>query len=186
MKTYIHLLFVLWPVLSFSQTEASNVQDQLPEEILTFYTDTNLINILTTSAEKSKMVSFLERGEIQHAPSSKREFYVVELLKHVVGKEVRNSAAMPNSIGQQNQNLSRDIYDIQNWQESDGCIYVSLHASSISEEDNIKMIKLFDEGKFDQEFKSLATFNLKAKEIHKWIFRDNQWYKNEVRVVLTR
>jgi len=182
---FIFVFCYLIPILGFGQTESKNTGETLPAEIQTFYANTNLVNALTTSSEKSKLVHFLEDGATENAPSSKREFYVFELLKQVVGKEVTNSTAMPNTFNSQYQISSSNIYEIQNWEKSKGCIYVTIHTSNIGIEDNIKMIELYDAGKFDKSLGELSSPEFVATEIHTWILIEKKWYKNEVALVLT-
>ena len=187
MKIYIFIVFIVWPILSYSQNVDKMGQDDLPNEIQDYYKSLNLVNSLSTTSEKSSLAQYLEDGNVKKAPSSSREFFIVELLKDVIWREINTQLPMPNKFDDNRQEASRILYEIIKWQKTNDFISITMNTSQISVEDNIKIIEYYetDKSNLDNELNSLSSPSFLAKEIHKWILINKKWYKKEVKIILT-
>ncbi len=181
MRTMLLLFWCALPAISFSQSF------ETPAEIQHYYQKLNFINSFSTTSEESRLVKYLEKGDPDNAPSSKREFFVMNLLQDIHNQELETKSAIPNKF-KSGGVKARVFYEISHCSEADGSIKVTVKTYQISVADNIKMIKLFDEEKVDwnEGISSLSNSSMISTEIHHWVLIENQWLKKKVAVVLTR
>lgn len=187
MRTFLILIFTAIPSITFAQSDSKNDLSVLPKSIIEYYKNLNLINSFSTTSEKSSLVKFLENGKSKNAPSSKREYFVLQLLEINMSSELTFASQMPNASGSSNHIKSRVIYEISSWNLSEDIIAVTVQTSKMSEPDNIKMIEFFEFEKLDPDTDALSIPSTVfiATEVHKWVFKNGQWYKQEVSVVFT-
>jgi len=187
MRSFFVLYCLTLPLVSFAQIDGDIDRPGLPNSITEYYQNLNLINAFSTTSEQASLVKFLENGNAKNEPLSKREYFVLQLIKKTNYKELTITSQMPNASGSKKHIRSRVIYELSNWNKSDGYIAVTVQTSKMSEFDNIKMINLFDAEIPDLDADSLPmpTTNFLATEVHKWVRMKNKWYKKDVKVVLT-
>jgi hypothetical protein len=182
------ILFIFWCTLpATSLSQSSNEFNEPPVEIQHYYKKLNFINSFSTTSEESRLVKYLEKGDPDHAPTSKREFFVMNLLQDVHAQELELKSPIPNKF-EDGLTKSKVFYEITDCSGADGNVKVTVKTYQISFEDNIKMIKLFDEEKMDRNegiISLLSNPSLISSEIHHWVLIDNQWLKKKVAVVLT-
>jgi hypothetical protein len=187
MRTLLLLFFSAMSFFTFTQSDHKNDLSELPESMIEYYKNLNLINSFSTTPEKASLVRFLENGKSKNAPSSKREYFVLQLLEINRSNELTFASQMRNTFGSSKHIKSRVIYEISKWNKSEESIAVIVQTSQMSEPDNIKMIQYFESENpelYTDEFTMPSTVFI-ATEVHTWVFRNGKWYKQEVSVVLT-
>ena len=187
MRTYLILFFSTLSFITLAQNDSKNDLSELPISINEYYKNLNLINSFSTTSEKASLANYLENGKARNAPSSKREYFVLQLLENTRSKELIFTSQMPNAFGNSKHIKSRVIYEISKWNKSAEFIAVTVKTSQMSVTDNIKMIEYFESENPDlnTDTLSMPSTDFIATEIHNWVLKNNKWYMQEVYVVLT-
>lgn len=189
MKFYFLLLYCLIPLFSYSQNGEKIEKDLLPNEIKQYYKNLNLANSFSTPSEKSAFVKYLQVEDSNKAPISKRQTFVMNLLKDVMQKELEFEPAMPNASNTSHL-YSRMLHEVQHGYKEEDFMAIRIKVYQLSTADNFKIISFYDEEKdtilLDGEIDNLSTPKYVADEIHEWIFSNDSWHKKELRKVLVR
>lgn len=181
------VLMMLFQLVSVAHSAEKLEKDILPVEIKEHYKNLNRANAFSTPAERAVLTKYIYSKDSSKSSISKREAFVLNLLKDVKRNEYVESNKMPNKLNS-GRAPSSFLYVIQFGFKEHHFISVRLKKYQIGVVDNFKIINLYDEEKdsiiLEEEIEKLTTPRYVSDEFHEWVFINDQWFKKEVKKVL--
>jgi hypothetical protein len=194
-STALPLAFIipfLWTPRSGQEQSGSQ---SIPLEISEYYQNYNFISSFSSQSERRTLVDYLDQEKLPEKLKSERLERVFQLMKKVKAKVMKLDPKMAIELKAAAGNFfPSEMIEVRNFKQSRGEISVEVASYSLKPEENFRFIALYDEHKGNEkEIPSEAERMETAKskfppriEIHKWLYANGQWMKQEANVVFIK
>jgi hypothetical protein len=174
------------PVLGFSQAKNVSRVNPLPDEIGQYYKNLNFVNSISTPSERVQITKYFDTNDVPSEFKTKRLIRTSNTLKEIDLKVIKIEPVMPNAFDVPSP-TSPHLYNILEWYKSEETIAVKLKIYQLGTSNNLTLINMYSEGKdtlSEQEVINSYSLSPIRLELHVWILKNNQWFKNKVNKVL--
>jgi hypothetical protein len=199
MKRFFSMALPLAFIIPFLWTLRSGQKQPesqgIPLEISEYYQSYNFISSFSSSSERKTLVDYLDQEKLPEKLKSERLERVFQLMKKVKAKVMKFDPKMNIEVKPNGGSIfPSEMIEVRNFKKSRGEISVEVASYGLKPEENFRFIALYDEHKGNEkeipsEAERIETAKSKFPpriEIHKWLYANGQWMKQEANVVLIK
>jgi hypothetical protein len=182
----------LWTLCSGQEQSESQ---SIPLEISEYYKNYNFISSFSSESERRTLVGYLDQEKLPEKLKSERLEKVFQLMKKVKAKVMKFDPKMTVQVKPTLANIfPSEMIEMRNFKQSAGEASIEVASYALKPEENFRFIALYDEHmgnekEIPSENERLKTAKSKFParvEIHKWLYANGQWMKQEANVVFIK
>jgi hypothetical protein len=182
----------LWTLRSGQKQSESQ---GIPLEVSEYYQNYNFISSFSSQSERKTLVDYLDQEKLPEKLKSERLERVFQLMKKVKAKVIKFDPKMNIEVKPTGGSIfPSEMIEVRNFKESGGEISVEVASYALKPEENFRFIALYDERKGNEkeipsEDERIETAKSKfppRKEIHKWVYVNEQWMRQEANLVFIK
>lgn len=199
MKRFFSMALPLAFIIPFLWTLRSGQKQSesqgIPLEVSEYYQNYNFISSFSSQSERKTLVDYLDQEKLPEKLKSERLERVFQLMKKVKAKVIKFDPKMNIEVKPTGGSIfPSEMIEVRNFKESGGEISVEVASYALKPEENFRFIALYDERKGNEkeipsEDERIETAKSKfppRKEIHKWVYVNEQWMRQEANLVFIK
>jgi len=187
----IALAFIIPLLWGFASGQKEQDKQSLSLEISEYYRSYNFISSFSSQFERETLAAYLSQEKL----NSERLEKVFQSMKKVKARVMNTDPKMTIQVKPSGLNIfPSEIIEVRNFKQNGGELIVEVAAYALKPEENFRYIALYDEHKGNEkeipsEEEIIDTAKSKfppRKEIHKWLYVNGQWMKQEANLVFLK
>jgi len=187
----IALAFIIPLLWGFASGQKEQDKQSLSLEISEYYRSYNFISSFSSQFERETLAAYLSQEKL----NSERLEKVFQSMKKVKARVMNTDPKMTIQVKPSGLNIfPSEIIEVRNFKQNGGELMVEVAAYGLKPEENFRYIALYDEHKGNEkeipsEEEIIDTAKSKfppRKEIHKWLYVNGQWMKQEANLVFLK
>jgi hypothetical protein len=199
MKRFFSMALPLAFIIAFFWGLASGQKQSegqsIPLEVSEYYQNYNFISSFSSQSEREILVDYLDQEKLPEKLKSERLERVFQLMKRIKARVMKFDQKMTIEVKPTGGNIfPSQMIEVRNFKESGGEISVEVASYALKPEENFRFIALYDERKGNEkeissEDERIETAKSKFPpriEIHKWLYANGQWMKQEANLVFLK
>ncbi len=187
----IALAFIIPLLWGFASGQKEQDKQSLSLEISEYYRSYNFISSFSSQFERETLAAYLSQEKL----NSERLEKVFQSMKKVKARVMNTDPKMTIQVKPGGLNIfPSEVIEVRNFKQNGGELMVEVAAYGLKPEENFRYIALYDEHKGNEkeipsEEEIIDTAKSKfppRKEIHKWLYVNGQWMKQEANLVFLK
>jgi len=187
----IALAFIIPLLWGFASGQKEQDKQSLSLEISEYYRSYNFASSFSSQFERETLAAYLSQEKL----NSERLEKVFQSMKKVKARVMNTDPKMTIQVKPSGLNIfPSEIIEVRNFKQNGGELIVEVAAYALKPEENFRYIALYDEHKGNEkeipsEEEIIDTAKSKfppRKEIHKWLYVNGQWMKQEANLVFLK
>jgi hypothetical protein len=194
-STALPLAFIIPFLWTLRSGQKQSESQSIPLEITEYYQNYNFISSFSSQSERNTLVDYLGQQQLPEKLKSERLERVFQLMKKVKAKVMKLDPKMNIEVKPAVGSIFlSEMIEVRNFKESGGEISVEVASYALKPEENFRFIALYDERNGNEKEIPSEDERIEAAkskyppriEIHKWLYANGQWMKQEVNVVFVK